>query len=124
MVLDWSTEQIRRWYFRGRYKMHKALRIEVLLSKLINLDLYVKLLMKLNITAMEKIQTHHHKTITIDTESSGFRTSEDDRNNAGDDCEHEECHDVKCKVQMRTAKRIAGDYKDVMNICKDLARNS
>lgn len=76
--------------------MDRELRIEVLLSKVINLDLYVKELMELNLAMMKRIQTSHHKVVTIDTESSGYNTEEEDAKNAEDDCEHIECHRVEC----------------------------
>ena len=81
--------------------MDRELRIEVLLSKVLNLDLYVRELMELNIAEMKRIQTSHHKVVNIDTESSGYHTSDEDAKNAQDDCEHVECHRVHCQIERK-----------------------
>ena len=86
-----------RWYKRGKKKLDKELRIEVLLTKVLNMDVYIKEMMQLNIAAMENIKFNHHKVVTIDTESSSCDTEEEDARNAADDCEHIECHRVACK---------------------------
>lgn len=85
---SWSIDTLARWYQRGKQKVDKELRIEVLLNRIINLDLYVKDMMELNLQAMSRIQMNHHKVVTIDTETSGYNTDDEDIKNAADDCEH------------------------------------
>lgn len=55
IVRSWGLGEITRWYKRGKKKMDKWLRIEVLLSKLMNLDLYVREMMELNLAMMKRI---------------------------------------------------------------------
>lgn len=88
IVANWGIGEISRWYKRGKKKMDKNLRIEVLLNKVMNLDLYVKEMMELNLAMMKRIQTSHFKVVTVDTDSSGYHTSDEDFRNAADDCEH------------------------------------
>lgn len=81
--------------------MDKELRLETLLTKVLNLDLYVKEIMELNLAAMKRIKTSRHKVVNVDTDSSGYNTEEEDAKNAADDCEHVECHRVECMFEGR-----------------------
>ena len=67
------------------------------MNKLLAHDIYIKELMQLNVGAMSRVKYNRHKTVNVDTESSGINTEEEDAENAADDCEHEECHRVECK---------------------------
>lgn len=79
--------------------MDKLFLIENWLNKILNLDVYVREMMELEIGSMNRIKRHHHKIVCIDTESSHYNTSEEDAKNADDDCEHVECHRVHCKIE-------------------------
>ena len=74
-------------------------------------------MMKLNLKSMSRIQMNHHKVVTIDTESSGFNTDDEDIKNAADDCEHPECHRLKCKFEeaLRTEAKEMRNKKDWKN---------
>ena len=87
-----------RWYDRGLKKMENVLRIETIVNKVLNLDIYNREMQELNIGVMERIKHHHCKVVTIDTETSGYDTDEEEEANAADDCEHPECHRIDCKV--------------------------
>lgn len=97
-VESWDLGKLARWYERGKKKVDKELRIEVLINRLLNLDLYVREMMELNLNSMSRIQMNHHKVVTIDTESSGYNTDDEEIKNAADDCEHPDCHRVDCKI--------------------------
>ena len=70
--------------------MNKELRLEVLLSKLMNIDFYFREMKKLNLANMKEVQTGRHKVISIDTDSD--HTNEEESKTAEVDCEHQECH--------------------------------
>lgn len=93
-VQSWGVDKLARWYHRGKNKVDKELRIEVLLNRVLNLDLYIKEMMELNLSSMSRIQMNHHKVVKIDTPSSDYNTDEEEAKNAADDCEHPECHRV------------------------------
>lgn len=103
-----DLEELLRWYERGKEKMERNLRIETIVNKLLNLDIYNREMQELNIKEMERIKFHHHKVIMVDTDSSGYNTEEEEEANAADDCEHSECHAIKCmrdpKVQRKEAQ--------------------
>jgi hypothetical protein len=87
-----------RWYERGKEKMSRNLRIESILNKVLNLDIYNREMQELNVGYMDRIKYHHHKVVMIDTESSGYNTEEEEGKNAEDDCEHAECHRIECRI--------------------------
>ena len=97
-VHSWGIDKTLRWYRRGKKKMDRELRIESLMHKVRNLDLYAKQMMQLELGAMKRIQHNRHKVVGVDTESSDGNTAEEDADNAHDDCEHEICHKVACKI--------------------------
>ena len=72
------------------------LRVEVLVAKLMNLDIYVREMMQLNLAHMTRIKYHHHKTVNIDTEDTSYCSADEEEENAYDDCEHDKCHKVHC----------------------------
>ena len=65
---------------------------------MLDVDVYFKEMMELEISKMKRIKHHHHKVVGIDTDSSDYVTDEEDAKNADDDCEHIECHKVHCKM--------------------------
>lgn len=77
--------------------MYEVTRFECLLKQILDTEVYFKEMMMLNINAMTRIKHHRRKTINIASESSEVVTEEEDAKNAADDCEHEECHRVRCK---------------------------
>ena len=92
--------------------MDRLLRIETILHKVLNLDIYVREMMELNLAEMNRIKYHHHKTVNIDTEVSSYNTEEEDEANADDDCEHVYCHRISCKIDpARNIKRQIGKWK-------------
>ena len=99
-VQAWSTSELMRWYRRGKKKMERMMRVEVLMSKLMNLDIYVNEMMDVNLNEITRIQKHHIKTVRMDTDNT---TSEEERQNrrdksrAEEDCEHVVCHKVNCQ---------------------------
>ena len=94
-----TRDQVLRWYERSKVKLDNVLLIENWLNKILNLDVYVREMMELEIGSMTRIKRHHHKIVCIDTESSHYNTDEEDAANADDDCEHVECHRVHCKIE-------------------------
>lgn len=66
---------------------------------ILNMDVYFREMMQLEIGRMKRIKHHHRKVVTVDTETSGYDTEEENAKNAGDDCEHVECHKIMCKKQ-------------------------
>lgn len=66
---------------------------------ILNTDVYIREMMELEISSMKRIKTHHVKTVTVDTDTSGYDTDEENAKNAGDDCEHVECHRVHCRIE-------------------------
>ena len=83
--------------------MERLLRVEVIIRRLLRLDIYVREMMEVNLKKMTRVKYHSHKTILIDTESSSFCTSDEEEANAADDCEHLDCHKIKCKLKNTTA---------------------
>lgn len=55
VVASWGIDKLIRWYERGKQKVDRELRIETLINKVINLDVYVKEMMELNLNAMGRI---------------------------------------------------------------------
>ena len=55
---------------------------------------------------MKRIQHNRHKVVGVDTESSDGNTEEEDAENADDDCEHEICHRVECKIDKQRTKGL------------------
>ena len=55
VVKNWGVKELMRWYKRGKEKVDKVLRIEVLLRKIQNIDLYVKEMMQLDLASMKRI---------------------------------------------------------------------
>lgn len=94
----WTSKELIRWYRRGKKKVDSVLRIETLLKKIQNLDLYAKEMMQLHLPSMKRIQYHHYNVVGVETQSSDYNSLEEDAKNAADDCEHLECHEVVCKV--------------------------
>ena len=95
----WRREEILRWYMRGKEKLEKELRIETLINKVNNQDIYVKEMMELNLGQMQRIKFNHRKVVGVDSETSGYDTAEEDALNADDDCEHAICHRLACIVE-------------------------
>lgn len=102
-----DLEELLRWYDRGKEKMERNLRIEAIVNRVQNLDIYNREMQELNIKEMERIKYHHHKVIMVDTESSGYNTEEEEGENAADDCEHPECHRIECKIDPKRMKNAA-----------------
>lgn len=97
-VRSWDHNELMRWYKRGKEKMLKQLRIETLINKVNNQDIYAKEMMEVNLAEMFRIKYNHRRVIGIDSDSSGRDTDEEDKANADDDCEHAYCHRVHCKI--------------------------
>ena len=93
-----TMAELLRWYERGKEKMDRNLRIETLVNRVMNLDIYYREMREIEIANMERIKYHHHKVIMIDTESSGYNTEEEEADNAADDCEHPKCHRLNCLI--------------------------
>ena len=56
--------------------MDRLLRIEILINKVLDLDLYFRDMKQLHLSAMNKIQEHHAKVVGVGTSSSENVTSE------------------------------------------------
>lgn len=77
--------------------MDRNLRIEVLVKKILDMDTYIREMMKLNLAEMKRIKHNRRRVIKLDESSSEENTDEENKANAADDCEHDECHAVTCK---------------------------
>ena len=99
VTITGRREDILRWYMRGKEKLEKELRIETLINKVNNQDIYVKEMMELNLGQMQRIKFNHRKVVGVDSETSGYDTAEEDALNADDDCEHAICHRLACIVE-------------------------
>ena len=84
--------------------MYEQMRIEVILGKLINLDLYVREMMQLNLAAMKRIQHHDNHVVGLDTSEEVEESEKEYWENAFDDCEHEVCHRVYCQIDEKRGK--------------------
>lgn len=119
-----STNEVLRWYDRGLAKMENNLRIETIVNKVLNLDIYNREMQELNIGTMERIKYHHHKVITIDTDTSGYDTDEADGENAADDCEHAECHRIECKLDPERMKQAKDLWHNIPEQVLDRLKNA
>ena len=86
--------------------MERNLRVETIINKLLDLDIYSREMQEMNIGTMERIQYHHHKTVVIDTQSSEYDTDKEYLLIDLADCEHVGCHRVRCKVDPDKRKRL------------------
>ena len=67
------------------------------MNKLMNLDVYFKKLKGLHISTMKVIRQHPMNYIDVDMDKFAYDSDEDELDNAMDDCEHPECHELTCK---------------------------
>ena len=67
-------ENFGRWYKRGKIRLDQLLHVEMLLEKVINMDLYFKEMKKLNLNLLKQIQFHSQKTIDMDAVKFGEQT--------------------------------------------------
>ena len=81
--------------------MLKELRVEELIKKVQRHDIYIKEMMQLNLAEMRRVKFSRHNSINVNSASSEVNTDEEDAKNAEDDCEHEECHRVRCRFEER-----------------------
>lgn len=72
-----SQQELLRWYKRGKVKLDSNLRIEKILQRVLNLDIYQREMQEINIDYMKRIKYNNYKTVTIDTESSGYNTADE-----------------------------------------------
>ena len=95
----WGLRELVRWYRRGKRKLDRALRIEILYNKVLNLDIYFRNMLKLHLTYLPNIQQNHLKVVRVGTSSSEYATSEPDFAQIEDVCQHKECHLFRCKFE-------------------------
>ena len=88
-----------RWYRRGKRKLDRALRIEILYNRVLNLDIYFRNMLKLHLSYLPNIRQNHLKVVRVGTSSSECATSEPDFTQIEDVCQHKECHLFKCKFE-------------------------
>ena len=69
--------------------MDNELRIEVLHRKILNIDTYIREMMKLNLSKMDRIKHSRHRLIRIDTDDSDGNTAGEETANIADGCQHE-----------------------------------
>ena len=58
IVENWTHDQLRNWYDRGKRKMKKHMRVDAIIAKILNFEAYFKEMMELNIAEMKRIKTH------------------------------------------------------------------
>lgn len=91
----------------------KNLRIETIVTNLMDINVYVTEMMQLKLSHMDRIKRAHHKVVGVDTTTSNYDTDEEDRRNAEDDCQHDECHAVVCKRQAKYIERVRKHSTDL-----------
>lgn len=84
--------------------MNEHFQIDMLIKKLINLDTYVRELMRLDLSNMERIKQSYKIEINTSDgeyhEDDGYESSDQVRSG----CEHLQCHQVACRLTETTLK--------------------
>ena len=92
-----NNKQIQRWYERGLTKMSQALRFEIILSKLMDFDIYFREFLNLDLASMETIRAHRDNVINLDTDDNEQEDKHARWHRTMLQCEHKECHRIHCK---------------------------
>jgi hypothetical protein len=79
--------------------MSQELRIETILNKLMDFDIYFREFLQLDLARMKAIKLHRDNVIELDTEESEPEGDAIQWERAMLQCEHKECHRVNCKLK-------------------------
>ena len=63
-----SSDQIQRWYERGASKLADMTRVEVILNRLLDFDIYFREFVRLDLANMEAIKHHRDRIISLDSD--------------------------------------------------------
>ena len=74
--------------------MDDETRIESILKRIKNVEIYFKECMKVDLQKFSAVKYHRNNTISLDS-------SDEDQESPLDDsiCEHPECHRIRCKLE-------------------------
>ena len=90
--------RVPQWYTRGVDRIKHHFRLEVILQRLLNHELYFREMKRLDLGTMKRIKNHREYVISLQTDEEV--NDNDDGGLAGEDelkpCEDQRCHRFVC----------------------------